>query len=62
LAAEIATGGEMVGRPSNGTKQYPVQLEPEQVARIDAITGETGKKHARSAWIRKAIDAALDKP
>jgi hypothetical protein len=58
LATKTAIGAEMVGRPPNGTKQYQVQLEPAQVARIDALTG---KSHRRSEFIREAVERELQR-
>jgi metal-responsive CopG/Arc/MetJ family transcriptional regulator len=46
-----------MGRPPLGIKPVNVQLSPELLARMDAILG--GKKHARSAFIRTAVEAEL---
>jgi metal-responsive CopG/Arc/MetJ family transcriptional regulator len=49
-----------MGRPPigpNGTKPVNVQMTPELLARVDAEVG--GKKHARSKFIREAVEAEL---
>lgn len=43
--------GDMAGRPSNGTKQFQVQLDPAAVERVDALVGT----YKRSEFIREAI-------
>jgi Arc/MetJ-type ribon-helix-helix transcriptional regulator len=48
---------EMVGRPPNGTKQFQVQLAPEQVARVDAMVGT----YKRSEFIREAVERELER-
>lgn len=55
---KVAMGPDMVGRPSNGTKQYGVQLTPELVARLDAFTD---KNYKRSEFIRDAIERELER-
>lgn len=55
MAKINATSGDMAGRPSNGTKQFQVQLEPEKVERIDTLVG----RYKRSEFIRDAIDRQL---
>lgn len=52
-----AISDSMAGRPSNGTKQYQVQLQPELVDRIDFRND--GKSHRRSAFIREACEEKL---
>lgn len=53
----MCIGPDMAGQPSNGTKQYQVQLLPEQVARVDALVGT----YKRSKFIREAIDRELER-
>jgi len=55
LTKKIATNAEMAGRPPNGTKQYLVQLLPEDVDRVDALVG----KYKRSEFIREALAREL---
>lgn len=60
LPKKIAISDGMAGRPPNGTKQFQVQLEPAQVARIDAVTKvASGKSYGRSAFIREAVEEKL---
>jgi hypothetical protein len=54
---KVATNAEMAGRPPNGTKQYLVQLLPEDVARVDTLVGT----YKRSAFIRDAILEKLER-
>lgn len=56
MSKKIAMGDPMAGRPELGTKGTRVHLYPEQVERIDALTGAPKK---RSEFIREAIDAEL---
>ena len=45
-----------MGRPALNVKQITVYLTPETVTRIEALVG----RHARSVFIRQAIEKALD--
>lgn len=45
-----------MGRPKLNVQQVTVYLTPETVTRIEALVG----RHARSIFIRQAIEKALD--
>lgn len=45
-----------MGRPKLNVKQISLQVNPETLARIEALVG----RHARSIFIRQAIEKALD--
>jgi metal-responsive CopG/Arc/MetJ family transcriptional regulator len=55
LVGKMAMRGDMAGRPTNGTKQFQVQLDPAAVARVDALVGT----YKRSEFIRDAIEREL---
>ena len=57
MVRKLGIGAEMVGRPSNGTKQFQVQLDPAAVERVDALVGT----YKRSEFIRAAIDRELSR-
>ncbi len=51
-----------MGRPPlgpNGAVPVNVQMTPELLARVDSEVG--GKKHARSKFIREAVEAELQR-
>lgn len=56
MVGKTATALRM-GRPPMGMKEFKVQLDPEQVARVDGRVGT----YRRSGFIRDAIKEKLDR-
>lgn len=56
MVGKTATEPRM-GRPPMGMKEFKVQLDPEQIARVDARVGT----YRRSGFIREAIRRELER-